>query len=346
MHQQHHTDSNPQVGAVVPSFKRANETMNSQSINISRRRFLSTASATAAATWISPRTLFAQQSQPPAMVLKARTDAASAKITTQKLRGNVSVLMGSGGNIAVLPGPQGKLLVDTGISTSRPQITDALLAISADPIERLINTHWHYDHTDGNPWIHSTGATIIAHEKTRMRLSTPQTIVLFNATFPPLPADALPTLIFAEEYLLNTNGETLHLQHYDPAHTDTDISVHFTDADVLHTGDTWFNGAYPFIDYSTGGHIDGMIRATKRNLAIGTTSTILIPGHGPVGDKDQLSESLDMLTAIREKIATIKQQGKSADEAVAAKPTAPFDAKFAKGFVTPEMFVKLVYQGV
>ncbi len=320
--------------------------MNSTSQNISRRRFLSTTAATAAAVYLTPRALFAQQGQVPAMVVEARKTAATAKITTQKLRGNVSVLIGSGGNIAVLPGAQGKLLVDTGISTSRPQITDALTAISADPIEHLINTHWHYDHTDGNPWIHSVGATIIAHEKTRFRLSNPQTIAMFNATFPALPADALPTLIFTDEHMLTTNGETLHLQHYDPAHTDTDISVHFTEADVLHTGDTWFNGAYPFIDYSTGGHIDGMIRATKRSLATGTDSTIVIPGHGPVGNKTQLSDSYDMLTAIREKVAAIKQQGKSVDEAIAAKPTAQFDAKFGKGFVTPDMFVKLVYQGV
>jgi glyoxylase-like metal-dependent hydrolase (beta-lactamase superfamily II) len=322
--------------------------MNSQRpLSITRRSFLSTTATTAAAAYLTPRTLFAQAAaQPPAMVLEARKTAATAKITTQKLRGNVSVLIGSGGNIAVLPGPQGKLLVDTGISTSRPQITEALTAISADPIEHLVNTHWHYDHTDGNPWIHSVGATIIAHEKTRFRLNTPQTIALFNATFPPLPGDALPTLIFTDEHLLTTNGETIHLQHYDPAHTDTDISVHFTDADVLHTGDTWFSGAYPFIDYSTGGHIDGMIRATKRNLATGTTSTIVIPGHGPVGNKTQLSDSLDMLTAIRDKVATLKQQGKSTDEAVAAKPTAQFDAKFGKGFVTPDMFTRLVYQGV
>ena len=321
--------------------------MNTQSsFGISRRRFLSTSAVTAAAAYLAPRALFAQTVPVPDLVVKAREAAASAKITTQKLRGNVSVLTGSGGNIAVLPGPQGKLLVDTGISTSRPQITEALTAISADPIEHLINTHWHYDHTDGNLWIHSTGAKIIAHEKTRFRLANPQTIALFNATFPALPADALPTLIFADDDMLTTNNETIHLQHYDPAHTDTDISVHFTDSDVLHTGDTWFNGAYPFIDYSTGGHIDGMIRATKRNLATGTTSTIVIPGHGPVGNKTQLSDSLDMLTAIREKVATLKQQGKSADESVAAKPTAAFDGKWAKGFVTPDMFVKLVYQGV
>jgi glyoxylase-like metal-dependent hydrolase (beta-lactamase superfamily II) len=313
---------------------------------ITRRRFLATTTTAAAAAYLTPRPLFAQDAQPPAMVVQARAAAATGKITTQKLRGNVSVLLGSGGNIGVLPGPQGKVLVDTGISTSRPQITEALAAISPDPIEHLINTHWHYDHTDGNPWIHTSGATIIAHEKTRFRLSNPQTVAIFNATFLPLPADALPSVLFADSHLLKTNGNTIHLEHYDPAHTDTDISVHFTDADILHTGDTWTNGAYPFIDYSTGGHIDGMIRAAQRNLATGTTSTILIPGHGPVGNKTQLSDSLDMLTAIREKVANLKKQGRSVDEAVAAKPTAQYDAKWGNGFVKPDMFVKLVYQGV
>jgi glyoxylase-like metal-dependent hydrolase (beta-lactamase superfamily II) len=312
---------------------------------LTRRHFLSSTTA-AAAVCLAPRSLFAQEPQQPEMVLKARAGAADAKITTQKLRGNVSVLMGSGGNIAVLPGPEGKVLVDSGISTSQPHIQEALAAISADPIQHLINTHWHYDHTDGNLWIHAAGATIIAQEKTRQRLSTPQTIALFHATFPAKPSGALPALLFTDEHTLRTNDTALHLEHYDPAHTDTDISVHFTDADVLHTGDTWFNGVYPFIDYSTGGHIDGMIRATKRTLETGTTSTIVIPGHGPIGNKQDVAASLEMLSATREKIAGLKKQGKTIDEVIAAKPTATFDDKWGKGFTTPEMFTRFVYQGV
>ncbi|MEO6911150.1 MAG: MBL fold metallo-hydrolase [Edaphobacter sp.] len=314
---------------------------------LSRRRFLATTATAATAAWLVPGALFAQQSQEePAMVIQGRIDAATAKITTQKLRGNVSVLLGSGGNIAVLPGPEGKVLIDAGISTSRPQITAALAALSPDPVEVLINTHWHYDHTDGNEWIHSIGATIIAHQKTRQRLSTPQEIAAFNAHFPPAPAGALPTKTFTVNDSLKINGKTLVLTHYDPAHTDTDISVHFADADILHTGDTFFNGAFPFIDYSTGGHINGMIRATERNLATGTDSTILIPGHGPVGNKTQLSDYHDMLIAIRDKVAALKKQGKSIDEAVAAKPTASYDAKWGTGFVNGELFTRLVYQGV
>jgi glyoxylase-like metal-dependent hydrolase (beta-lactamase superfamily II) len=312
---------------------------------LTRRHFLS--STVSAIACLASPSLFAQEEpQQPEMVLKARVGAANAKITTQRLRGNVSVLQGSGGNIAVLPGPQGKLLVDAGISTSQPHIQEALAAISADPIQHLINTHWHYDHTDGNLWMHTAGATIVAHEKTRQRLNSPQTIELFHATFPAAPAGALPTMLFTDEHALKTNGTTLHLEHYDPAHTDTDISVYFTDADVLHTGDTWFNGVYPFIDYSTGGHIDGMIRATKRSLAMGTTTTIVIPGHGLVGNKQQMAESLEMMSAIRDKVADLKKQGKSVEEAIAAKPTAAFDEKWGKGFTTPEMFTRFVYQGV
>jgi glyoxylase-like metal-dependent hydrolase (beta-lactamase superfamily II) len=315
-------------------------------MTITRRNFLASAASAAAAASLSPRLLFAQEAPLPAMLINGRSAAATAKITTQKLRGNVSVLMGSGGNIAVLPGPQGKLLVDAGVSTSKPHITEALAAISPDPIQHLINTHWHWDHTDGNPWMHEVGATIMAHEKTRQRLSSPQKIEIFNAVFPPLPADARPTLTFADNHQLEINGTTLLMSHYDPAHTDTDISVFFADADVLHTGDTWFSAGYPFMDYSTGGHINGMIRAAEKNLAVGTGSTIIIPGHGPVGNKEQLSQTLDMLTAIRDKVAALKKQGRTLEEATAAKPTAQFDDKWGKGFVSPEMFVKLVYQGV
>jgi glyoxylase-like metal-dependent hydrolase (beta-lactamase superfamily II) len=315
-------------------------------MNTTRRSFLASGAATAFAVLVPP-TIFAQEeTKLPEMLIQGRATAATAKITTQKLRDNLSVLMGSGGNIIVLPGPQGKLLVDAGVSTSQPQITEALAAISADPVQHLVNTHWHWDHTDGNPWLHRAGATIIAHDKTRQRLSSAQTIKLFNAIFPPIPSDGLPTLLFTDSHSLKLNGMTMALSHYDPAHTDTDISVYFADADVLHTGDTWFSGAYPFFDASTGGHIDGMIRATKKTLEIGTTSTMIVPGHGPVGTKKDLAESLDMLTAIRGRISDLKKQGKSVDEIIAQKPTASFDGKYGNGFVKPEMFVGLVYQGV
>jgi glyoxylase-like metal-dependent hydrolase (beta-lactamase superfamily II) len=322
--------------------------MNRTPHQISRRNFLQTAATAATAAHFAPRSLFAQAAAAPVapVVAQGRANAANAKITTQKLRRNVSVLMGSGGNIAVLASKEGKLLVDAGFSTSRPQITEALAAINADPIRILVNTHWHYDHTDGNEWLHSVGAGIWAHENTLARMSTTQLIKDFNATIPPSPAGALPTTLFSTEQVINGEGNTVHLTHYDPAHTDTDISVYFAEADIVHCGDTFFNGAYPFIDYSTGGSIDGMIAATKRNVALGTPSTIVIPGHGAIGDKTQLSAYLDMLVATREKVAAIKKQGKSLEETVAAKPTASFDAQWFKGIVNPDLYTKLLYEGV
>jgi glyoxylase-like metal-dependent hydrolase (beta-lactamase superfamily II) len=316
------------------------------SMTISRRGFLGSSAALAGAAMFAPRAVFAQEAQQPEMVINGRKTAAAAKITTQKLRGGVYALMGSGGNIAVLPGPQGKVLVDAGISTSRPQIMEALNGISADPITHLINTHWHWDHTDGNEWVHAAGATIIAQEKTKARLSAPQHIALFNATFPAAPQGAIPTLTFGEKDHTKLNGVTLSMTHYEPAHTDTDISVSFVEADVLHTGDTWFNGIYPFIDYSTGGSIGGMIKAADRNLAASGADTILIPGHGPIGNRKQLQEYRDVLVVARDKVAALKQQGKTVAEVVTAKPLAEYDTSWGGGFMKPEVFLGLVYQGV
>ncbi len=313
---------------------------------ISRRRFLGSSAAIAGATWISPGILFAQDVQQPEVVISGRKAAASAKVTTQKLRGGVHALMGTGGNIAVLPGPDGKVLVDSGIATSQSQILDELNAISSDPITRLINTHWHYDHTDGNEWMHTAGATIIAQEKCKARLSSVQEIKALGATFPPAPKAAIPTKTFGEKDRMKLNGVTLSMAHYEPAHTDTDIWIYFVEADVLHAGDTWFNGAYPFIDYSSGGNINGMIKAADRNLATAGPDTIIIPGHGPIGNKKQLQAYRDVLVDARDKVAALKQQGNTLTDIVTAKPTAQYDATWGAGFMKPEVFLGLVYQGV
>jgi glyoxylase-like metal-dependent hydrolase (beta-lactamase superfamily II) len=279
-------------------------------------------------------------------VIIIRKAAATAKINVTKLRGNVSVLEGSGGNITVLTGPDGKLLVDAGITASRPQITQALDSLSPDPVKHLINSHWHFDHTDGNEWLHSTGAEITAHENTRKHLSVTTRVEDWNFTFPPAPAGALPTKLFNSEQTLLLNGATLALKYYPPAHTDSDISVHFTDADIIDVADTLWNGHFPFIDYSTGGSIDGMICAAEANVARVTDKTIVISGHGPVGNKSQLIEFRDMLVSVREKVSTLKKEGKSLEEVIAAKPTADYDAKWGGFVIDGNFFTRLVYAGV
>ena len=314
-----------------------------QNSTVSRRRFIVSAGLTAAAFGLAPSYL---RAAPQTLVEKARQSGASAKINTQTLRGNVSALIGSGGNIGVLTGADGKLIIDSGYSGSQKQIADARTSVSSDPIKHLINTHWHFDHTDGNEWMHSAGATIIAHENTKKHLSTTTRVEDWNFTFPPAPTGALPTKVLTADETLRINNATLALKPYEPAHTDGDISIYFAEADVLHTGDTWWNGYFPFIDYSTGGNIDGMIKAAEANLAMVTDKTIVIPGHGPIGGKKELTEYRDVLVTIHDQVSALKKQGKSLDEVVATKPAAAYDAKWGKGFVNGEFFTKLVYKGV
>jgi glyoxylase-like metal-dependent hydrolase (beta-lactamase superfamily II) len=320
--------------------------MTNSPLAISRRHFLATSAAATAVTCFNPHALLAQQPQAqgdPDFLTKARAANANNKITATPLRRNVTALRGAGGNIAVLTAKEGKLVVDSGYASCRPQLNTALAAINADPIKVLINTHWHFDHTDGNEWMHSAGATIWAHENTRYRMSTTQNIVAYKAIIPPAPIGALPTILFNSYRTLSDSTNTLKLTHYEPAHTDTDLSVYFAEADILHCGDTWWNGIYPFIDYSSGGNINGMIQATEQNLATAGADTIIIPGHGPIGNKTQLVEFHDMLVGVRDNVATLKKDGQSLDDTIAAKPTAAYDEKFGQ---KPAAFIGYVYQGV
>ena len=309
---------------------------------ISRRRFIASAGLAATAVCVVPHRVFGGEES---LVVASRKAGEAANVTVQALRRNLSVLIGSGGNIAVLPGDDGKLIIDSGFLGTRNKIAAALSSLSPDPIKHLVNTHWHYDHTDGNEWMHSAGATITAHENTRKRLSTSTRVDDWNFTFPPLPAGAIPTDVFNADKTLHLNGTTVALKHYGPAHTDGDISAYFVEADVLHTGDTWWNGHYPFIDYSTGGSI-GRIKAAEANLAMVTDKTIVIPGHGPIGSKTEMTEYRDMLAAIRDRVAALKGEGKSLDEILAATPTAAYDDKWGGFFINGEFFTKLVYKGI
>ena len=315
---------------------------------LSRRHFclccLVASPAIACEGWLSPRDAYAEAR---GLVTLIKDSAATSPIAVHGLRNNISVLEGCGGNIAVLTGPDGKVLVDGGIGVSEPQLKTALVCLSADPVTHLINTHWHFDHTDGNAWLHASGAKIIAHENTRKHLSEVQRVEDWDYNFVPVPAGGIPADVFTTERSLKLNGASIELKSHGSAHTDSDISVVFTEANILHAGDTFWNGIYPFIDYSTGGSIDGMIAACEANLAATTGKTIVIAGHGnPVSDRAGLKEFRDMLAAIRDNVAKLKREGRSRDEAVAAKPTAGFDAKWGNFLIDPAFFTRLVYQGV
>jgi glyoxylase-like metal-dependent hydrolase (beta-lactamase superfamily II) len=276
-----------------------------------------------------------------------RVDAANASIAVRKLRGNVSTVVGSGGNIAVLTGSEGHILVDAGITASRPGLTEALSSLGRVPVSHLINTHWHFDHADGNEWLSREGATILAHENTRKHLSEATRVEDWDFNFPAAPTAAVPREVFTTDCIVNLNGDIVELKHFGPAHTDGDAVVLLSEANILHAGDIYWNGFYPFIDYSTGGSIDGTIRAVDAILALVSEETIIVPGHGePASNKAELKNYRDMLVAVREKVADLKRQGRTADDTIAAKPTAAFDTKWARFVVSPATFTKLVYAGV
>ena len=272
--------------------------------------------------------------------------AARSPITVKALRGGVVMLAGSGGNIGVLPMPDGLLMVDTGIAVSQAKIKAALRSISAKPLRTAILTHWHWDHSDGDAWVRRSGATIIADAQTVARLKQTNTIVEWGHTFTPVAANSLPDLVLSDDKTLRSGRERIHIGHYRAGHTDGDLFVHFIRADVLQTGDTFWNGVYPFIDYVTGGSIDGAIRAADQNLAIAGAGTLVIPGHGPVGNRADLIAFRDMLVAVRGKVAALKAQGKSLPETIAARPTAEFDAKWGQSIIDGGLFTALVYRGV
>jgi glyoxylase-like metal-dependent hydrolase (beta-lactamase superfamily II) len=273
-------------------------------------------------------------------------DAAKASITVTPLRGGVNLLQGSGGNIGVLPTKDGAFMVDAGISVSRQKLEGALQKLGADRIKYAVNTHWHWDHTDGNGWVHKHGAVLVAHPNTLRHLGETIRVEEWGHTFTPVAADARPTLLVASEKTLTFDGEPVRLRPYGPSHTDGDLSVYFIKADVLFTGDTWWNGLYPFIDYKGGGGIDGMIQAANQNIAMAGDGTIVVPGHGPAGKRADLVEYRDMLVAIRKRVADLKGQGLTLEQTIAAKPTEPFDAKWGQAIISPALFTTLVYRGV
>jgi glyoxylase-like metal-dependent hydrolase (beta-lactamase superfamily II) len=310
---------------------------------MNRRNFLQLGVAAGTAA-LAPRWAEAQTAPAPDKAAVARTADLSIPVKTARLYDNVYLLQGAGGNMALQTGPEGNILVDASYAQAVPRIREAIAAVSLDRPDVLINTHWHMDHTGGNEGLHNGGFTICAHQMTRERLSTPQTIKMFHSSVPAAPAGALPVITFDRSMHLWHNGDSLDLVHFDPAHTDTDIYIHFHRADVLHLGDILFNGSYPFIDEGTGGSIGGMIRAVEQSLTVAGANTRIIPGHGPLASRGDLQKYHDMLSAIRDKVAALKAAGASEQETVAKKPTAEFDAAWAKGIMNADQFAGLVYR--
>jgi cyclase len=307
-----------------------------------------------------PRTLLrvsgasrAQESLSPAELLASmRAKFNVVPMETQKLADNVTMFDGPGGAVAALNGPDGKFVVDTFVAPAWPRLKEALDALGNAPVQYVIDTHWHFDHTDNNAHLHAAGATVLAHENTKKRMSEPHDLpVLYRGPdgalaglhFDPSPAEALPQQTFTDSYKLQANGETLALQHVAPAHTDSDIYVHFEKANVISMGDLFFNGMYPYIDPGTGGKITGMISAADKILSLADNDTKIVAGHGPLGNKADLTKARDMLITSRDRIEKLKSEGKSALEDVGEKPFADLDPVWGNGIINGDQWIQIAY---
>jgi cyclase len=296
---------------------------------------------------------YARQAPLPANLLASmRAKFNAAPLETQRLGEDVTMLSGPGGSVVVLNGPDGKFVVDTFVAPAWPRLKEALDGLGTAPVKCVIDTHWHFDHTDNNAPLHAAGATVFAHENTKKRMSEPHDLpVLYRGPdgalaglhFDPSPVEALPQQTFAAGYKVQANGETLALQHVAAAHTDTDIYVHFEKANVIQMGDLFFNRMYPYIDPSTGGKITGMIAAAGRILSLAGNDTKIVAGHGPLGNKADLTKFRDMLVTSRDRVEKLKSAGKSAEEAVAEKPFADLDPVWGNGIINSQQWVQIVY---
>jgi glyoxylase-like metal-dependent hydrolase (beta-lactamase superfamily II) len=281
-----------------------------------------------------------------APVLAQQQDFSKVEVKAEKVAEGVYLLTGAGGNIGVSVGKDGTYVIDDQYAPLTDKILTTIRTITPAPVRFVVNTHWHGDHTGGNENMGKAGALLVAHENVRQRMSVEHFSAAFDRKTPPSPEGALPVVTFTDAVTFHWNGDEIRVHHVPPAHTDGDSVVHFVKADVVHMGDLFFNGGYPFIDTSSGGRIDGVIAAASRALAGSGEKTRFIPGHGPLATRADLQAYRDTLQVLRDRIAKLKAEGKSRDDVIAAKPTADHDAKWGTGFMKGDTFTGLAYDSL
>ncbi|HEY2630508.1 MAG TPA: MBL fold metallo-hydrolase [Usitatibacter sp.] len=286
--------------------------------------------------------LFAFAASLAACAALAQQDFSKVEIKATQLSPTTWMLTGAGGNLGVSAGDDATFLIDDQYAPLTERITAAIAKITPKPVKFVVNTHWHGDHTGGNENLAKGGVVIVAHDNVHKRMSTDQFIELFKMKEPASPHAALPLITFGVGVTFHLNGEDIQVIHVAPAHTDGDAIVYFPKSNVIHMGDTYFAGMYPFIDTSTGGRIDGMVAACDKALALAGDDTKIIPGHGPLSNKADLKTWRDMLAAISAKVHKLVADGKNVEEIVASNPTAEFDAKYGGGFVKPPKFAEMI----
>lgn len=272
--------------------------------------------------------------------------AEDVKIAPIKVTGQIYMLEGQGGNIGLFIGEDGTFLIDDQFAPLTEKILAAIKSVGGEHPKFLINTHYHGDHTGGNEKLGKGGTLIFSHHNVRERLKTGSFIETFNMKKEAIAQEGLPVVTFSEDISFHMNGDTVQALHVPNAHTDGDSFIVFENANVIHAGDFFFNGIYPFIDVTHGGSLKGMIKAVDSVLSQADAETKIIPGHGPIADKKQLETFRLMLVVAHKRLRKLKAEGKSAQEAAAAKPLADLDEVWGDGMFTSDRWIEIIWSGV
>lgn len=285
-----------------------------------------------------------------ASVAAGADEPSKVRLAVTQVGGGISMIEGvdgfAGGNVGVSVGPDGVFIVDDELAEMSPKLVDALKKLSKQPVRFVINTHWHGDHSGGNAALASAGAVILAHDNVRQRLSAAELEKEAKKQPGARPGAALPVVTFAQDVTLHLNGDTIRVFHVPPAHTDGDVVVHFTKANVVHTGDLFLSRGYPFVDLGSGGNFEGFITAADRILAVCDDRTRIIPGHGSVVGRAEVKRWRDTLDQIRQRVRRLIAEGKTLEQAIAAKPTRDLDAAMGANFITPDRVVEAAYKSL
>ena len=267
-------------------------------------------------------------------------------ISTVPISDQIFMITGKGGNIGLFIGKDGTFLIDDQFAPLTEKIVAAIKAAGGDTPKFLINTHYHGDHTGGNENLGNSGTLIFSHDNVRERLSAGSFIAAFNMKSAATSGKGLPVVTFSEDISFHLNGDNVQAIHVPHAHTDGDSFIYFKVANVIHAGDIFFNGFYPFIDVDHGGSVKGVIKATDKILSLADNETKIIAGHGPVGDKAQLASYRLMLATAYERLKALKEDGKTVEEAIAAKPLADLEETWGDGLFKGDRWIELTYSGV
>jgi glyoxylase-like metal-dependent hydrolase (beta-lactamase superfamily II) len=276
----------------------------------------------------------------PSAVIAQDFDA--VEIESTRLTDSIYMMTGEGGNMALFIGEDVTFLIDDQFAPLTAKIKAAVAQWTDRPVEYIVNTHWHFDHTDGNENFGGEGALIISHENSRRRMSEDQLVALFDRPQPAYSADGLPKITFTESLTLHLNGETIEIFHRGNAHTDGDAVIHFLESNIIHTGDVFVRYGFPFIDEPKGGSIDGMIETAAYIAGLSDDETQIIPGHGALSTRADVIAYKEMLETIRDRVRALMEEGKTLEEIALSDPTSGFEPQG----VETESFIKIVYDSL